>query len=136
MELAALEEALPEITAAGATLVAISPQMIQFARKSVKDSKLSFNVLCDTKNRVAKQFGLVFRLPDDLRKLYRSFGIDLERFNGDDSWTLPMPARFILDQTSTILSAEANPDYTVRPEPEETIKVLKSLSAQRPACCC
>jgi len=68
-----------------------------------------------------------FALPDDLRGLYSSFGIDLERFNGNDSWTLPMPGRFILDQQGTILSAEVDPDYTKRPEPSDIIKVLEPV---------
>ncbi len=83
-------------------------------------------MLCDQGNRVASQFGLTFSLPDDLRKLYASFGIDLERFNGDDSWTLPMPGRFILNQQGTIISADINPDYTIRPEPGDIIEILKS----------
>jgi len=62
-----------------------------------------------------------------LRGLYSKFGIDLERFNGDDSWTLPMPGRFILDQQGTILNAEVNPDYTIRPEPGNIIEILKEL---------
>jgi len=84
-------------------------------------------VLCDSGNKVASQFGLVFSFPDDLRELYSNFGIDLERFNGDDSWTLPMPARFILDQQGTILNADVNPDYTIRPEPYDIIEILKAL---------
>jgi peroxiredoxin len=54
-------------------------------------------------------------------------GVDLEKFNGDNSWTLPMPARYIIDQHSTIRAADVNPDYTVRPEPEETVKVLDAI---------
>ena len=83
-------------------------------------------MLYDPGNRVASQYGIVFTLPDDLRELYSNFGIDLERFNGDDSWTLPMPARFILDQKGTIISGDVNPDYTVRPEPGEIIEILKA----------
>jgi peroxiredoxin len=85
-------------------------------------------VLSDNGNKVASQFGLVFSLPDDLRGLYSNFGIDLERFNGEDAWTLPIPGRFLLDQQGTILSADANPDYTKRPEPSDFIKILESLS--------
>jgi peroxiredoxin len=51
----------------------------------------------------------------------------LEKFNGDDSWTLPMPARFVIDRSGIIRYAEVNPDYTVRPEPEEVIGVLRGL---------
>lgn len=136
MELAALEKALSEIISAGATLVAISPQMVHFARKAVKENKLSFDVLCDPGNRVARQFGLVFSLPEDLRGLYKGFGVDLEKFNGDDSWTLPIPARLVVDQTGTVRSVQAHPDYTVRPDPLETVEVLKSISQPKPICAC
>ena len=54
-------------------------------------------------------------------------GIDLNKYNGDDSWTLPMPGRFIIDRSGVIRYAEVNPDYTVRPEPEEVIGILKEL---------
>jgi peroxiredoxin len=78
-------------------------------------------------NQVVSKFGLVFTLPNDLRELYSRFGIDLERFNGDDSWQLPIPGRFIIDSNSLIRYARADPDYTVRPEPRETVAVLQTL---------
>ena len=69
----------------------------------------------------------MFSLPDDLRKLYRKFGADLPKFNGDDSWTLPMPGRFIVARDGTIRGADVDPDYTVRPEPSRTVELLKTL---------
>jgi peroxiredoxin len=107
--------------------VVISPQLEKYSKQVSKKNNLTFSVLGDSGNKVASQFGLVFKLPDDLRGLYSSFGIDLVRFNGDDSWTLPMPGRFILDQQGTILSADADPDYTKRPEPSDIIRILKSV---------
>ncbi len=65
------------------------------------------------------------RLPDDLRQIYLKFGIDLPQANEDDSWMLPMPARFVIDRSGMIRSAEADPDYTRRPEPAHTVEVLK-----------
>ena len=106
--------------------MAISPQLEKYSKQVAKKHNLTFSVLCDKGNRVASRFGLVFSLPGDLRELYGNFGIDLKRFNGDDSWTLPVPGRFILDQQGTILSADANPDYTVRPEPGDIIETLKA----------
>ena len=105
----------------------ISPQLEKYSKQVSKKNNLTFSVLSDPGNAVAAQFGLVFKLPDDLRGLYSSFGIDLERFNGNDSWTLPMPGRFILDQQGTILSAEVDPDYTKRPEPSDIIKILEPV---------
>lgn len=76
---------------------------------------------------MAAAYGLVHRLPDDLKQVYLKFGIDLARANGDDAWTLPMPARFVIDRGGVIRSAEADPDYTRRPEPADTLAVLKTL---------
>jgi peroxiredoxin len=84
-------------------------------------------VLCDSGNRVSSQFGLVFDLPSDLKELYKTFGIDLERFNGNDLWQLPMPGRFIIDTTGKIIDAEVNPDYTIRPEPGQIIEILDKI---------
>ena len=104
----------------------ISPQLEKFSKQVAKTNNLTLHVLCDSGNRVASEFGLTFTLPGDLRKLYADFGIDLERYNGDDSWTLPIPGRFILDQQGTIISADCNPDYTIRPEPEGSVKIIRA----------
>ena len=77
--------------------------------------------------QLASQFGLAFKLPDDVVGLYSQFGIDLVRYNGNDLWSLPMPGRFVLDQKGNVVSAEANPDYTHRPEPSEIVEVLKKM---------
>jgi peroxiredoxin len=108
--------------------VVISPLLEKYSKRVAEKHSLTFSVLGDQGNTVASQFGLVYSLPDDLRGLYGNFGIDLEKFNGDDSWTLPMPGRFILDQQGTLLSADVNPDYTKRPEPTDIIDILKAFS--------
>lgn len=90
--------------------------------------KLTFNVLSDAGNAVAAQFGVKFTVSDDVKKIYHGFRIDLEKVNADGSWTLPMPARFIIDHEGTIRYAQADPDYTVRPEPEDTVAMLRTLA--------
>lgn len=96
----------------------------------IEKNKLGFDILSDAGNAVAAQFGLKFTVSDAVKKVYReSFKIDMERFNGDASWTLPMPARFIIGRGGTIRYAQADPDYTRRPEPGETLAALKALSS-------
>jgi peroxiredoxin len=129
LELTALEEALPSFKAEGANLVAISPQNAVNSRKSVRTNKLSFPILSDTQNDVAAAFGIRFALPDYLVELYKNLKNDLPAFNGDDSWTLPMPARYVIGQDGTILYAEVNPDYTHRPEPLDMLPVLRRKTA-------
>lgn len=111
-------------------MVVITPQLEQFSKDMRQRLKLGFDILSDRHNQTASQFGLTFVLPEELRGVYAKFGIDLPRFNGDDSWALPMPARFIIDRQGTIRSATADPDYTVRPEPDETVETLSKLASQ------
>jgi peroxiredoxin len=92
-------------------------------------------VLPDKGNHLASEFGLVFTLPDDLRELYSKYGIDLERFNGDDSWRLPIPGRFVIDSNSLIRYASVDPDYTARPEPRETVETVAILQILREKRC-
>lgn len=129
MELQALQEALPRFEQLGARLVAISPQTAVNSRKSVRQNALGFPILSDMHNDVAAAFGLRFAMPDYLIELYKSLKNDLPAFNGDPSWTLPMPARYVIGQDGTILYAEVNPDYTRRPEPEDMLPALRRASA-------
>ena len=128
MDLQELQTILPRIRELGANLVAISPQVASNSRKSMRDNKLAFPVLSDPHNAVAAAFGVRFALPDYLVDLYKSLKNDLAAFNGDDSWTLPMPGRFIIGQDGVIAYAEVDPDYTVRPEPELLLAPLAALS--------
>jgi peroxiredoxin len=125
MELQALEAAKPEFDRYDASLVAISPQTAPNSRKSVRQNKLSFPILSDVKGKVGAAFGLRFDLPDYLVELYKQLKNDLPTFNDDPSWTLPMPARYVIGQNGVILYSEVNPDYTRRPEPEDMIPVLQ-----------
>ena len=108
-------------------MVAISPQQSKYSAKIARRHNLSFDVLDDRGNGLSRKLGLVFELPEDLKQVYRKLGIDLEKFNGDASWTLPMPAHYVVDQAGIIRSADVHPDYTQRPEPESSIEVLKQL---------
>jgi peroxiredoxin len=105
----------------------LSPQLPAFTKPGAERHKLTFPILTDPGNKVGEAYGLAFRLPDDLIEVYKSFGVDLVKFNGDESWRLSMPARIVIRQGGTVASAEADPDYTHRPEPEATLAVLRSL---------
>jgi peroxiredoxin len=99
-------------------------------RQLVEQRHLTFPILSDHGNEVAAAFGLRFALPDYLRDIYRSFPLDLATFNGDASWTLPMPARFVVDRHGVIRSAESDPDYTTRPEPSDTLEALRRVARE------
>lgn len=133
LELQALEAVRPEITARGATLIAISPQTQGNSRKSQRENKLSFPILSDVGAKVADAFGIQYTLSEELVELYKVFGNDLPRINDDPAWTLPMPARYVIDRNGLIVYAEINPDYTRRPDPSELLPVLDDLRARSTA---
>lgn len=108
-------------------MVAISPMLKKYTGNLMRNLGLTFPVLLDPDNLLAKQFGMVFKVPDPLKEIYQGFGIDLERFNGNDHWELPLPGRFVVDRDGTIVDADLHPDHTVRPEPEETLQILRAL---------
>jgi len=112
----------------GASLIVISPELPQRVADMAAKQKLTFPILWDEKSNVAEAFGLSFTLPDDLRQVYLvSFGNDLAVRNGDPSWRLPVPSRFVVDRNGIVRSVQADPDYTHRPEPETTLEVLRKV---------
>ena len=93
-----------------------------------KKLNLTFDMLTDLHQKTAEQFRLVFTLPDYLRDLYKSFGNALDRFHDEPEFRLPIPARYVVDKQGIILAADLNADYTIRPEPSETLRQLRILS--------
>jgi peroxiredoxin len=115
-----------EIEAAGAALVAISPQTQKQAFFMHDQHKLRFPLLVDAHNAVARHFGLVYRVPEEQQEIYARTFINLPFVNGDGSWELPIPATYVIDFDSTIMFASANEDYTERTEPLEILRFLES----------
>lgn len=118
---------MPEIEALDASVLGISPQRQPFNRQIIRDVNLGFEILSDTGNTLASSFGITFSVSEELKGVYDTFNLDLKRINGDDSWVLAMPARYVIDPEGIIRSVDVNPDYTVRTEPEETLQVLQLL---------
>ncbi len=115
------------LKAMGVSLVAISPQIPARSLAMVENKPLGFELLSDPGNAYAASLGLRFKVPAEVEPIYRGFGINLAESNGDDSWTLPMPARLVVDGAGVVRDISADPDYTVRPEPAETLERVGNL---------
>ena len=124
-QMEAMNYVAAQIVAAGASLVAVSPQTEKQAYFMRDQHKLTFPLLVDEHNEVARQFGLVYRIPDEQQGLYRSTFVNLPFTNGDASWELPIPATYVIERDGTILFAAANEDYTERPEPLEILSLVE-----------
>ena len=126
MELEALREINSEVKGLGAQIVVLTPELERHTRNLHKKLNLPFDILTDLHLKTAEQFRLVFVLPDYLRDLYKSFGSTLDRFHDEPGYRLPMPARYVIDKEGR--AADVNADYTIRPDPAETVRVLRTLT--------
>ncbi len=118
---------MSEIEASGAQLIAIAPQLPDKTVDTAEKLQLEFEVLSDVGNVVSRQFGLVFTLPESLRPVYASIGIDIPSFNGDSTFELPIPATYVIKQNGEIAFAFVDVDHTQRMEPADIVKILNDL---------
>ncbi len=122
-----MQRILREIHALGAQLVAISPELPDNTLSMTEKNAITFLVLSDQGNTYARQCGLVYTLAEELRPLYKNWGIDLPAANGDTTFELPLPATYVVDQQSRIVLGFADADYTKRLEPAAVLDALQAL---------
>jgi len=127
IQLQAMQRHLPEFEAAGATLVAISPELPDHTLDTAQKEELSFEVLSDVGNEVARKFGVVYPLPDYLVEVFRP-RFDLAERHGDDKWELPLAATYVIDTGGTIAHAFVDKDYRKRAEPAEVLAAVNNLA--------
>jgi peroxiredoxin len=126
LQLQTMQEALPAIQEAGGTLVAISPELPDHALTTSEKHRLEYTVLSDVGNQLARQYGLVFKLPAQISPIYKQL-IDLEKYNGAASDELPLAATYVIDTAGVIRYAFLDADYTKRAEPAAVIEALETL---------
>ncbi|WP_088832590.1 peroxiredoxin-like family protein [Paenibacillus tyrfis] len=129
LQLLAYQRIWNDLQAAGAQLIAVSPQTPDQSILLNEKHRFSFPILSDVHNQTAEKYNLKFRMPDHLHDIYRSLGITLDAFNGDHSWELPVPATFVIDKARIIRAAQVDADYKNRMEPAEILQILNSISS-------
>ena len=127
LELQALQSRNKEFKELGAKLIAVSPQSPDASLTTKEKNELEFEVLSDHNNVIAKEYGLVFSLDEELRPIYVSFGINIPSNNAEESYEIPMPAVYIINKNKEIVFSFINEDYTKRCEPQDVIDTLKLL---------
>lgn len=124
LELRAYQQILPQIAAAGASLIAISPQTPDASLSTAEKNQLGFDVLSDQGSQVAQAYNLAFELPDQLKALYTQFSHALPDVNGTSDWQLPIPATFVIAPNGKILLAHVDLDYRNRYEPTDALALI------------
>jgi peroxiredoxin len=122
-----LETTLPDITAAGGRLVALTPDTGSHLAATKRNYALTYEVLSDVDGAVGLQFGVLIRAPDPYRELLAGTGVDLPARHGNEGWFIPMPATFVVDQQAVIRYAFVNVDFTRRADPAEIVAILRSI---------
>ena len=123
-----MQAVVPELTEHGATLVAITPHNAENSLRMIDRQKLAFEMLSDPGNAYVARLGLRFQVPADLKEVYLSLGINLEESSGSPDWTLPVPARIVVDRTGIVRATDIDADYTRRPEPDKTVADVAALA--------
>jgi peroxiredoxin len=123
-----LQRIIPKIHAFNAELVAISPELPDNSLSLAEKNNLTFQLLSDQGNSYARQCGLVYTLAEELRPIYKNWGIDLPVANGDNTFELPLPATYVVDYDSRIALSFVDADYTKRLEPSAVLGALEELA--------
>lgn len=126
LALASLQQTLPELTELGATLVALSPELPTFAEATAAENELTYPVLSDVGNRVAREYGLVFKMTPGVAEAMRRGAKTVER-NGDESDELPLSATYVIAPDGTITYAFLDADYRKRAEPSRIVEAVKAI---------
>ena len=120
-----LARAQSRIEALGARMVAIVPDRQQFAAEMKNDSGVMFPILSDMDNGYAMSLNLAIWVGDEMEEYMRGIGRTLPVYQGNESWTLPIPATFVVDKSGRIKARFADPDYRQRMDVEHLIEALK-----------
>lgn len=113
-ELTHYQEAINNNLVDSATVIAISPQSIHFNHDLKVQNNLEFRILSDKGNEIADKYGLVFTLQENIREIYKNMGADLELFNSDKTYKLPIPATYLIDKNKKIVFSSVSTNYMER----------------------
>ena len=123
-----MQAVVPKLREHGAALVAITPHNAANSLRMIERHGLEFEMLSDPGNAYVARLGLRFQVPDALKEVYLGIGIDLEASSGSPDWTLPVPARIVVDGAGIVRATDIDVDYTRRPEPAKTVEDVARLA--------
>jgi peroxiredoxin len=118
---------LPELTARGITLIAVSPQRPDGSLSTAEAGELTYPVLSDPGNQLAAALGILSEPGDGAKAASLSLGQDLREVNADGTWTLPMPTVALIDADGVLRWIDVQPDYSRRTEVADILAALDDL---------
>jgi peroxiredoxin len=123
LTLRAMQSMLPAFKAGGAQLFAITPETPDKSLSTAEKNELQYEILTDKDNTVARNYGVVFKLTEDVKKYYED-GFGLSEYNGNDKGELPLAATYLIGTDGIVTFAFLDADYRNRAEPIEVLNAL------------
>lgn len=109
----------------GYQIVAISPDTPTELKKTLDKNELTYKLVSDFSAEAMKEFGVAWRAPDEMVKLYKEkYNTDLEKYSGNNQHVLPVPSVYVVNAKGAITYAYSNPDYRVRLKGKDILKVI------------
>jgi peroxiredoxin len=121
----ALVRAHEQVAAVGGQIVAVMPEREQFVSDLRATSSAPFLVLTDMDNGYAMSLGLAIWVGDEMQKII-SERHNLANYQGNDTWTLPIPATFVVGQDGRIKARFVDPDYRKRMAIEDLLAAMRA----------
>jgi peroxiredoxin len=126
-----------ELRGMGAFFVAISPQTRRHNDFTLQQHHLNFPILSDADAKVAEEFGIAYSVPKAHRDYYKGILVNIPFVNSGNmyksateaSWSVPLPALFVVKQDGTIAFSEGHADFRVRPEPADVLEAVAASVA-------
>jgi peroxiredoxin len=121
-------ELVPELARRGVSLIAVSPQAPDGSLSAQEKNELTFTVLSDPGNQVAKVVGILTAPSTEARAAQLHLGLDLTMVNADGTTGLPMPTTVMLDAEHMVCWVDVHPDYSTRSEPAQVLAVVDAIA--------
>jgi peroxiredoxin len=130
-QLVGLQERMKDFEAAGATVVAISPQNMDHTQATMTKDSVKFHMLSDEGFKVGEMYGVKYEMPAAMREQLKKYNLDLSKYNGGEGNALPLTATYVIDQQGTITYAFLDPDYTKRASPDDLLAAVNEIKAKK-----
>lgn len=121
---AGLREIEQKIAALGGSLAVIAPETREFSLSLKGESGAGFPVLCDIDNGYALSLNLVIHVGEEMSRLIADAGWDVPRYNGNESWMMPVPAAFVVGRDGVIAARHVDPDYRRRMDLDDLLEAV------------
>jgi len=119
------EQLLPELTRRGFAMIAVSPQTQDGSLSMQEKNELTFTVVSDPSNTLARELGILTAPSAEVRAVQLKLGLDITKANADGTATLAIPATLILDAAHVVRWIDVHPDYSTRSEPAQILAAIE-----------